>query len=49
MSEQHSAKRKNSKQLIIDFLKRENKTWFVFFIMFIYSIIGVIIGYFFIR
>lgn len=29
-----------------EFLKRKNKTWFVFFVMFVYSIIGVAIGFF---
>ncbi|MFC4953130.1 hypothetical protein [Acinetobacter puyangensis] len=28
-----------------NFLKRKNKTWFVFFIMIVYSIIGVGIGF----
>ncbi|SDB84618.1 hypothetical protein SAMN05421733_10283 [Acinetobacter boissieri] len=49
MSEQRPHKRNNIKQATIEFLKRENKTWFVFFIMIVYSIIGTIIGYIFIR
>nr|WP_228150416.1 hypothetical protein [Acinetobacter puyangensis] len=28
-----------------EFLKRKNKTWFVFFVMIVYSIIGVGIGF----
>ncbi|MBF7683631.1 hypothetical protein I2F27_09885 [Acinetobacter sp. B5B] len=49
MSEQHPSKRNSGKHGIIDFLKRENDTWFVFFIMIVYSIIGIIIGYIFIN
>ncbi|WP_228268233.1 hypothetical protein [Acinetobacter qingfengensis] len=29
-----------------EFLKRKNKTWFVFFIMIVYSIIGFGLGFF---